>query len=46
VAVNVDDAPLHIEAGDAVTVTDGEGATVTVTVAVLVQPLAVAPVTV
>jgi len=45
-AVNTDVAPLHIAAGLAVAVTDGNGFTVTLTVAVPVHPAVLVPVTV
>jgi hypothetical protein len=44
-AESVDDAPTHIEEGDAVTVTVGGFFTVTVTVLTAAQPLAPVPVT-
>jgi len=44
-AVNTELAPLHIAAGLAVAVTDGNGFTVTLTVAVPVHPAVVVPVT-
>jgi len=43
-AVNADDAPMQIAAGDAVAVTVGVGLTVTVTLAVLWHPFALTPV--
>ena len=45
-AVNTEVAPLHIAAGLADALTDGNGFTVTLTVAVPVHPSAVVPVTV
>ena len=45
-AVNTELAPLHIAAGLADAVTDGNGFTVTLTVAVPVHPAPVVPVTV
>jgi len=44
-AVNTEVAPLHIAAGLAVELTDGNGFTVTLTVAVPVHPAVVVPVT-
>ena len=44
-AVNTEVAPLHIAAGLAVALTDGNGFTVTLTVAVAVHPAVVVPVT-
>jgi hypothetical protein len=40
-ALSIELCPEHIEAGVAVTVSDGKGVTLTVTVAVSLQPLAV-----
>ncbi len=45
-AVNTEVSPLHIAAGLAVAVTDGNGFTVTLTVAVPVHPAVLVPVTV
>ena len=45
-AVNTEVAPLHIAAGLAVAVTDGNGLTVTLTVAVPEHPAVLVPVTV
>jgi len=46
VAVNADDAPEQMEAGEAVALITGSGFTVTVTDAVLWHPFALTPVTV